>query len=139
MKKSPDAGNTTNTPIAEAKTAVGVSTVDEKGRIALPKSVRTALGVRAGSSLAYIVLNDAVLFIPQDAHLAQLQQQAAQALTEAGLTVQDLLDQLPQASESVMREAYSPEFLAKLRKLRVVQGVSHETSSEDGDHAQQGE
>ncbi|HEX5547934.1 MAG TPA: AbrB/MazE/SpoVT family DNA-binding domain-containing protein [Ktedonobacterales bacterium] len=139
MKKSPDAGDPVDAAPAEAKAGVGVSTIDEKGRIALPKSVRTALGVHAGSSLAYIVLDDAVLFIPQDAHLAQLQQQAVQALTEAGLTVQDLLDQLPQAREAVMREAYSPELLARLRKLRVEQGASHETSVEDGDHTRQAE
>ncbi len=136
MKKLPDVAGAAD---SDANAGVGVSTIDEKGRIALPKSVRTALGVHAGSSLAYIVLDDAVLFIPQDAHLAQLQQQAIQALTEAGLTVQDLLDQLPQAREAVMRGAYSPEFLAKLRKLRIEQGASHEMPFEDGDHTRQGE
>ncbi len=136
MKKS---SATIHAATTDANAAVGISTIDEKGRIVLPKSVRTALGVHAGSSLAYIMLDDAVLFIPQDAHLAQLQQQAIQALTEAGLTVQDLLDQLPQARESVMREAYSPEFLAKLRKLRGEQSASREVPFEDGDHPRQGE
>lgn len=136
MKKSSDAVDGTNT---QANAGVGVSIIDEKGRIALPKSVRTALGVHAGSSLAYIVLDDAVLFIPQDAHLAQLQQQAIQALTEAGLTVQDLLDQLPQARGTVMREAYSPDFLAKLWALRNEQGATQGLSDEDSGQIQQGE
>lgn len=133
MKKSLDAAN------SEANAAVGVSTIDEKGRIALPKSVRTALGVHAGSPFAYIVLDDAVLFIPQDAHLAQLQQQAIQALTQAGLTVQDLLDQLPTAQAAVRREAYNPEFLEKLRKLRDELDINHGTSASDSGHTRQGE
>jgi|SRR5579872_6494538 len=103
---------------ADATSSAGFSTIDEKGRVSLPKAVRAALGVHPGSSLAYIVLDNAVLFVPQDEHLAQLQQSAAQVLTEAGLTVQDLLDYLPQAREEVMREAYSSEFLAKLKAMR---------------------
>ena len=102
----------------DSAATAGFSTIDDKGRIVLPKSVRSALGVHAGSSLAYIVLDDAVLFIPQDAHLAQIQQQAIQALTEAGMTADDLLDQLPEARDAVVREAYRPEFLAKLRQMR---------------------
>jgi AbrB family looped-hinge helix DNA binding protein len=136
MKKSSGATNAAN---SEDETGVGFSTVDEKGRIALPKAVRSALGVRAGSSLAYIVLDDAVLFIPQDAHLAELQQQAIQTLTEAGLTVEDLLDQLPQARDAVTREAYSPEFLAKLRKLRIEHPDIAGAVDENASQAQQGE
>ena len=98
--------------------AAGFSVVDEKGRVTLPKSVRAALGVHTGSSLAYVVVGKNVLFIPQDERLAELQQQAMQALTDAGLTVDDLLAHLPQAREAVMRESYRPEFLAQLKQMR---------------------
>ena len=133
MKKSADVTDTGD------NAAVGFSTIDEKGRIALPKAVRSALGVHAGSSLAYVVLDDAVLFIPQDAHLAELQQQAIQALTEAGITVGDLLDQLPQARDAVTREAYNPEFLAKLRRMRTEYGDAANSASEDASKTQWGE
>ena len=136
MKTSTGATNGAN---SEDNTGAGFSTVDEKGRIALPKAVRSALGVRAGSSLAYIVLDDAVLFIPQDAHLAELQQQAIQALTEAGLTVEDLLDQLPQARDAVTREAYNTEFLAKLRRMRTEHRGGADSVSEDASKTQRGE
>ena len=136
MKKSIGAINGAN---SEDNTGVGFSTIDEKGRIALPKAVRSALGVRAGSSLAYIVLDDAVLFIPQDAHLAELQQRAIQTLTEAGLTVEDLLDQLPQARDAVTRESYTPEFLAKLRQMRIEHPDIAGAVDEDADQTQQGE
>lgn len=136
MKK---AAGTTNSAGTGEDTSVGFSTIDEKGRIALPKAVRSALGVHAGSSLAYVVLDDAVLFIPQDAHLAELQQQAIQALTEAGITVEDLLDQLPQARDAVTREAYNPEFLAKLRRMRTEYGDAANSASEDASKTQRGE
>ncbi len=136
MKKSAGA---TNTAGRGEDTSVGFSTIDEKGRIALPKAVRSALGVHAGSSLAYVVLDDAVLFIPQDAHLAELQQQAIQALTEAGITVEDLLEQLPQARDAVTREAYNPEFLAKLRRMRTEYGDAANSASEDASKTQRGE
>jgi AbrB family looped-hinge helix DNA binding protein len=136
MKKSSGATNAAN---SEDNTGVGFSTIDEKGRIALPKSVRSALGIHAGSSLAYIVLDDAVLFIPQDAHLAELQQRAIQALAEAGLTVEDLLNQLPQARDAVMREAYTPEFLAKLRQMRIEHPSIAGAVDEDASQTQQGE
>ena len=96
----------------------GFSTLDDKGRVALPKAVRASLGVHSGSSLAYIVLDNAVLLVPQDEHLAELQRQAIAALTEAGLTVDDLLERLPEARADVMREAYGPAFLARLRAMR---------------------
>ena len=136
MKKSSGA---TSAASSEDSPGVGFSTVDEKGRIALPKSVRSALGVRAGSSLAYIVLDDAVLFIPQDAHLAELQQQAIEALSEAGLSVEDLLDQLPQARDAVTREAYTPEFLAKLRRMRTEHPDTADALDEDASQTRQGE
>jgi AbrB family looped-hinge helix DNA binding protein len=103
---------------AEPEMAAGFSTLDEKGRVSLPKAVRSALGVQPGSALAYVVLDHSVLFIPQDEHLLRLQQQASEALAAAGLTVQDLLDRLPRARDEVVREAYSPDFLARLKALR---------------------
>jgi AbrB family looped-hinge helix DNA binding protein len=106
---------------AESDMTAGFSTLDEKGRVSLPKAVRTALGVQPGSALAYVVLDHSVLFIPQDAHLVHLQQQAADALAAAGLTVQDLLDRVPQARDKVMREAYGPDFPARLKALREAQ------------------
>ena len=136
MKKSVGAINAAN---SDDNTGVGFSTIDEKGRIALPKAVRSALGVHTGSSLAYVILDDAVLFIPQDAHLAELQQQAIQALTEAGITVEDLLDQLPQARDAVTREAYNPEFLTKLRQMRAEHPGSARSVDEDASQTQRGE
>lgn len=99
----------------------GFGVLDEKGRISLSKPVRGALGVQPGSPVAYIVLDHALLIVPQDAHLTALLRQAAQALESAGLTTQDMLDELPAARAEVVAEAYGAAFLEELERLRAAQ------------------
>jgi bifunctional DNA-binding transcriptional regulator/antitoxin component of YhaV-PrlF toxin-antitoxin module len=94
----------------------GFSVIDEKGRISLPKRLRQLLGAEPGSSIAYIALDHALLLIPQDAHLASLQQHAQEALARGGLTVENLLDDLPQVRASVASETYGEEFLRELER-----------------------
>jgi bifunctional DNA-binding transcriptional regulator/antitoxin component of YhaV-PrlF toxin-antitoxin module len=72
---------------------VGVSVMDEKGRISFPKRLRQLLGAEPGSSIAYIALDHALLLIPQDEHLTRLQQRANDTLARGGLTAQDLQEQ----------------------------------------------
>ena len=96
----------------------GFSTVDEKGRVSLPKPVREALGVHAGSTVAYLVLDGALVVIPQDTHLSALMDRAQQALAAAGMTARDLLDALPTAQAEVVTEAYGAEFLNEMERLR---------------------
>jgi AbrB family looped-hinge helix DNA binding protein len=111
------ANTDTNANTDEGSVTRGFATVDEKGRIALPKHVRAELGVHAGSSVAYVLLDHALLLIPQDEYLAALSQHAADAIASAGLTVEDLLDELPAARADVMREMYSPDFLRELEQM----------------------
>ena len=64
---------------AEPGTA-GFAVLDDKGRISLPKPLRGALGLHAGSTLAYIGLNEMILLIPQDEQLGTLMDRAAATL-----------------------------------------------------------
>lgn len=109
----------------EDEPAAGFGTVDDKGRISLSKPVRTALGIQPGSSVAYVVLDHALLLIPQDEHLATLMERGRQALTSAGLSVRDLLDELPAAREEAITESYGADFLKEMEQLR--QRLSDET------------
>jgi hypothetical protein len=52
------------------------------------------------------------------AQLAVLMERAAQALAMAGLTVQDLIDDLPAARKEVVEEAYGAEFVQHLEQLQ---------------------
>ncbi len=94
----------------------GFAVLDSKGRLSLSKPVRQALGMRPGSTLAYVVVNDGLLLIPQDEHLAALLDHAAGVLEGAGLTAQDLLDEIPAARAAVVEELYGAEFMGELAR-----------------------
>ena len=97
----------------EALSTAGFGTVDDKGRITRSRAVRGALGIKPGSSLAYVVLDGMLLLVPQDEHLAEMMESASQALAHAGLTELDLLDELPAARAEVVSEAYGTNFLRR--------------------------
>lgn len=94
----------------------GFATLDDRGRIALPKAARKALDLHSGSSLAYVVVDGAVMLIPQDDHLVRLSKHAAQVLEDAGLTVEDLLEELPAIRGGIMRAEYGDEFVDALER-----------------------
>ena len=52
-----------------------------------------------------------------DIELAALMERTAVALEAAGLTVQDILDELPAARAEIMCAAYSAEFVRELEQL----------------------
>src|SRR5690242_16951676 len=94
----------------------GFATLDDRGRIALSKAARQALRLRAGSAVAYAVVDGAMIIVPQDEHLARLAEHASQVLQEAGVTVDDLLADLPSVREEILREEYGDEFVAALAR-----------------------
>ena len=95
---------------------IGFAVLDSRGRLSLSKPVRQALGMHPGSTLAYVVVNGGLLLIPQDEHLAALLDHAAGVLEGAGLTAQDLLDELPAARAAVVEELYGAEFMDELAR-----------------------
>ena len=78
------------------------------------KPVRTAMGIGAGSTVAYLVVRGMLLAVPQDEHLEHLMAASMRALASAGLSVQDLLDELPAARERVYQQSYSAELRAEI-------------------------
>jgi len=92
---------------------VGFTRIDDKGRFSLSKPMRTALGLDEGSTMAYVKVGEAIMLIPQDKHLADLMEAATQTLERAGISVQDMLDDLPEARAAVVEEHYGKDFLNK--------------------------
>jgi antitoxin PrlF len=103
----------------------GFATVDDKGRLSLPKPVRRALGLDAGASVAWIALGGTVLLVPQDQHLTDLSARAQAALAAAGLSVGDVLAQLPAARASVMEETYGPELVREITQAHAAARRGH--------------
>src|SRR4051794_4978952 len=83
---------------------VGFAVVDEKCRISIPREVRQSLDIGPGSRLAYAAIDGMFVLISQDKHLALLVQRASKALANAGLTSQDIIEELPAVREEMMRE-----------------------------------
>ena len=94
----------------------GFAVVDDKGRFSLPRPVRSALGLDAGVSVAWIALGGAVLLVPQDQHLSDLAARAQAALAAAGLSVDDVLAELPAARAEVIDETYGPELVREIER-----------------------
>ncbi len=101
---------------AQEAGVVGFATVDDKGRVSLSKPVRQALGVRPGSALAFVLVDGMLLLIPQDEQLVALMDHAASVLERAGVTVEDLLEELPAVRGQIMRETYGDEFVDALAR-----------------------
>lgn len=97
--------------------AGGFGAVDEKGRFSIAKPVRAALGIEPGSTVAWVVLDGALLLIPQDKHLAEIMERGMRALAASGLTAQDFLAELPAAREEVFAESFSTAFRHELEQL----------------------
>lgn len=101
---------------APADATVGYAQLDDKGRLLLGKPVRQALGIGAGSTVAYVKVGDALMIIPQDAHLAELMGAAQRVLEQAHISVDDMLAELPRVREEVVVAHYGADFLDALEK-----------------------
>jgi AbrB family looped-hinge helix DNA binding protein len=94
----------------------GFLSVDEKGRVSLPKAVRDLLDIQPGSALAYGVIDGMLVLFSQDKHLALLMERSARALADADLTAQDLIAELPAVGDKLMRERYGDDFVDELAR-----------------------
>lgn len=101
--------------MSKERGTAGFAVLDNKGRLALPKGVRSALHVQAGSTVAYIVAGNSLLVVPQDAQLAALMERASHSVAAAGLTAQDYIDELPAVRDELLQARYRAEFVAQLR------------------------
>ncbi len=102
-------------PLAEPD-LTGSAVLDDKSRIALPKPLRDALGLRAGSAVAYVRLHDMILLIPQDAQSAALLDRASASLEAAGITSEDFLANVPAARSAVVNDAYGEGYMQELSR-----------------------
>ena len=112
---------------APAEASVGYAHLDDKGRLPLGKPVRQALGLHAGSTVAYVKVGDALLLIPQDTHLTQLMEAATAAVERAGISVDEMLAELPHIREEIGTAHYGAEFWDELRRRAQEQNTQAST------------
>ncbi|MGH2344062.1 MAG: AbrB/MazE/SpoVT family DNA-binding domain-containing protein [Chloroflexota bacterium] len=98
----------------ESAPVAGYTQLDEKGRLTLGKPLRTALDLKAGSTLAWLKMGDAIMLVRVDTHLAGLMSDAAQVFANAHLTLDRLDEELVIIREETTADHYGPDFLAAL-------------------------
>ena len=80
-----------------------------RGTITLPREVRRRYGLDDGDVFTLIDLEDGTLVLsPKASRVAQLADQAASRVAEAGVGLDDLLRALDEEREAYYREHYAP-------------------------------
>jgi hypothetical protein len=102
--------------------------MDDKGRITLGKSIRHALHLDTGATLAsirhalhldtgatlaWITIGEMVMLLPQDPHLAELMEAAQAAFERGGLKLDHLDAELEEVRDEVVTKHWNEQLAAR--------------------------
>lgn len=82
--------------------------VRKRGVLTLPASLRERYGVREGDSFRVVDLDGIFVLTPLVPMVPELAREIEKARLEAGLSVEELLENLRQQRERYYRETYGP-------------------------------
>ena len=80
--------------------------VRQRGQVTIPRRLRESLAIEEGDTLTVFQAGDALLLAPRPLQTPQLIDRMADMLDESGLTLADLLADLPRIREEIYRERY---------------------------------
>jgi AbrB family looped-hinge helix DNA binding protein len=80
--------------------------IGEKGQLTVPKQYREDLGLDAGAPFAVLRMGNGLLLIPEQRRFEQLCEQIGSALTAAGISPQQIVEELPSIREQIYQERY---------------------------------
>jgi len=83
--------------------------IGEKGQLTVPKQFREDLGLDAGAPFAVLRLGDGLILLPEQQRFEQLCERVSSALSNVGLTSDELIATLPHARERVFERRYGAE------------------------------
>jgi len=92
--------------------------IGEKGQLTVPKQFRDDLGLGNGAPFAVLRLGDGLILLPEQQRFEQLCEQVSARLTDAGVTVDDLLVTLPEARSRVYTRLYGSKPSAGVARRR---------------------
>lgn len=81
----------------------------QRGQVTIPRRLRESLAIETGDTLTVFQIGDALLLEPRPLQTPPLIDQMADMLDESGLTLADLLADLPRIREEIYRERYQGE------------------------------
>ncbi len=80
--------------------------VRQRGQVTIPRRLRELLAIEDGDTLTVFQVGDTLLLAPRPLQTPQLIDRMADMLDESGLTLADLLADLPRIREEIYRERY---------------------------------
>lgn len=83
--------------------------VRQRGQLTIPQKVRESLSIKEGDVLRLVQVGDGFLLTPKRLRTLELADSIADMLDEEGVTLADLLTDLPRIREEIYRERYGAD------------------------------
>ncbi len=83
--------------------------VRQRGQLTIPQKVRESLSIKDGDMLTLVKIGDGFFLTPKRLRTLELADTIADMLDESGVSLADLLADLPKIREDIYRERYAGE------------------------------
>ncbi len=80
--------------------------IRQRGQLTLPKKVRDALSIEAGDVLTLLQIGEAIMLSPRPFRGVELGDKFIELMAEEGVTLAELLEDLPKIREEIYHEKY---------------------------------
>ena len=90
-------------------TAQKLSIIQKKGQVTIPADIRNRLGLKEGDVVSFTETENGVLISPQAVIAAQALDRIGDALQEAGVSLDDLMEEGREARTQLLNEEYGIE------------------------------
>ena len=80
--------------------------VRPRGQVTLPRKLRNALAIEEGDLLTLVQVGDAIFLTAKPPRTYELADKIADMMTEEGVSLADLLQDLPKIREDLFQERY---------------------------------
>ena len=75
-----------------------------RGQVTIPRKLRETLSIKDGDTLTLVQMGDAMFLMPKQPRTYELSNQIADMMDEKGVTLADLLEDLPKIREEILQE-----------------------------------
>lgn len=83
--------------------------VRQRGQVTLPSKLRESMDIEDGDVLTLLPVGEALVLIPRQLKTPQLTDQLASLMEDAGVTLAELLEDLPRIREELSAERYNTQ------------------------------
>jgi len=83
--------------------------IRQRGQLTIPQKLRESLAINDGDTMTLLQLGDNILLTPKSLRTFELGDQLTNMMAEEGLTLADLLNDLPQIRQEIYQEKYGDQ------------------------------